>query len=98
MKQLLLTLTLLALCPTNDAMADSSIKNKTSELQFFEIICPNTQYEMQVAPDRRVVVPSKHFSGGDCSVKVEGHKKSYRIYDHNHYQIQPNGTVTKTAG
>ncbi|MDD4700832.1 MAG: hypothetical protein PHI96_01300 [Desulfovibrio sp.] len=98
MKQLLLALALLALCSTTDAMADSSIKNQTKEHQFFEVKCPNTQYEMQVDPGRRVVVPSQHFSGGNCSVKVEGHEKRYRINDHNHYQIQPNGTVTKTAG
>ncbi len=98
MKTAILAVFLVSSCFITDAMADSTIKNKTTEHQFFEIKCPNTQYEMQVDPGRRVVIPSNDFSGGSCSIKVEGQSTRYRITNYNNYQIQPNGTVTKTAG
>ena len=99
MKKIFLSLMASALLvPATSALADSSVQNKTKEHQFFQVTCPSTSYTMQVDPGRRVVIPSSHFKGKSCSMHVEGQDQKYKINDHNHYQIQPNGKVTKTAG
>ena len=99
MKRIVLALMAVGfLFPAASARADSSVKNETGDYQFVEITCRSTKYTKQVDPGRRIVVPSAEFGGAACSLQVEGQKIKYSIRDHNHYQIKPNGTVTKTAG
>jgi hypothetical protein len=85
------------LLPATPALADSSIKNETSDYQFVEISCPSTSYTKQVDPGRRVVVTTSEFNGSSCVLEVEGQNQKYRLKDHNNYQINTN-SVTKTAG
>ncbi len=99
MKRLFLSLVAAGLLfPVASALADSSIKNVTGDYEFVEITCPSGGYTKQVNPGRRIVVPSSEFGGGTCTLQVEGQSAKYVIRDHNNYQIQANGTVTKTSG
>ena len=84
--------------PASEVIADSDVKNETSDYQFVRVTCRNGSYEKRVDPGRRIVITSKEYAGGTCSIKVEGQSSTYRIYDHNGYQISPKGTITKTAG
>ena len=85
------------LLPATAALADSSIKNETTDYQFVQITCPSNSYSKQVDPGRRIVVTTSEFKSSTCVLEVEGQDQKFKIKDHNHYQINTE-SVTKTAG